>query len=177
MTDETRPEDFKNIRSGDYSHINGWGIDADRRNDPTYPMKQRTNEEHAGYTWTRPTQQHSDTEILHSVERPNLTAVYGTTAPPSGLSGKIRRMAYKYSESSYARWVPLILADRVGMIEGIIDDLAHGHIPNIPGERGWGAEWKHNRRNFVINVATAAVITGAIVYAMTRKKEKEFEII
>ena len=41
----------------DYSHIKGWGIDADPKNDPTYPMKNRTNEEHKGYSWDRPTLQ------------------------------------------------------------------------------------------------------------------------
>jgi hypothetical protein len=29
----------------DYSHIKGWGVDADPKNDPTYPMKHRTNDE------------------------------------------------------------------------------------------------------------------------------------
>ncbi len=178
ITDETKPGDFKNIRTTtDYSHIKGWGIDADKENDPVYPMKHRNNAEHQGYSWERPPLQHCDTEILKSVERPNLTAVYGSTAPPSGLSGKIRRMAYKYSESSYGRWLPLVLADRIGMVEGIIDDFKHGIVPNIPAERGWGAEWKHNRRNFVLNVATVAVITGAVVaYALSKKKKDEFEI-
>jgi threonine dehydrogenase-like Zn-dependent dehydrogenase len=35
----------------------GWGVDADPENDPTYPMKKRNNGEHAGYTWQRPSQQ------------------------------------------------------------------------------------------------------------------------
>jgi hypothetical protein len=33
----------------DTSRIKGWGVDADPRNDPTYPMKRRDNGEHAGY--------------------------------------------------------------------------------------------------------------------------------
>src|SRR5919202_1269440 len=59
----------------DYSHIKGWGIDADRKNDPTYPMKHRNDGEHAGYSWERPTQQQISVEVLHSNERPDLTAV------------------------------------------------------------------------------------------------------
>jgi hypothetical protein len=136
ITDETSPEDFVNARQGKYSHIKGWAIDADVKNDPTYPIKKRNNAEHGGNSWERPVQQNETVEILKSVERPNLSAVYGTSKPPSGLSGIIRRIAYKFSESSYSRWLPLILADRIDMIEGIADDFSKGHIPNIPKEIG-----------------------------------------
>src|SRR4051794_32757819 len=82
-----------NYSDKDYSHIKGWGIDADPENDPTYPMRQpRTDEEQNGYSWNRPTLQVVDREILHSIERPNLTAVFGTSTPPSGLSGVFEGM-------------------------------------------------------------------------------------
>ncbi len=173
ITDETKPSDFVNNRKGDYSHIKGWGIDADLKNDPTYPMKQRTNEEHRGYVWARPVQQADEMEILKSVERPNLTAVFGTSSPPSGLSGSIRRMAYKYSESDMRRWVPLVLADRIGMVEGILDDLRHGIVPNIPKERGWTAEWKYNRTNLAVKLAVTAAVTTAIVAIMLNQQKKK----
>jgi hypothetical protein len=61
-------------------HIKGWGIDADPLNDPTYPIKARTDEEQEGYTWKRPTQQpRQGVEILRSNERKNMPAVFGTT--------------------------------------------------------------------------------------------------
>jgi hypothetical protein len=173
ITDETSPSDFKNIRGGDYSHIKGWGIDADVKNDPTYPMKNRTDEEQQGYTWERPEQQPDNVEILKSVERPNLTAVFGTASPPSGLSGAIRRVAYKYSESSYGRWLPLVLADRIGALEGVIEDVARGHIPNIFAERGWNAEWKYNRKNFVIKVAAGTAITALAIVLLSKKKKRK----
>lgn len=174
ITDETRPEDFVNDRKGKYGHIKGWGIDADLRNDPTYPMKKRTNEEHNGYAWQRPQQQESDTEILKSVERPNLTAVYGTSKPPAGLSGMIRRWAYKYSESSYGRWLPLMIADRVDVVEGIIDDLSKGHVPNIPGEIGLKSEWTHNREKTLKRLAIAGAIAGVgLVLLLSRKNKSE----
>jgi len=173
ITDETSPSDFKNIRGGDYSHIKGWGIDADVKNDPTYPMKNRTDEEQQGYTWERPEQQPDHVEILKSVERPNLTAVFGTASPPSGLSGAIRRVAYKYSESSYGRWLPLVLADRIGAVEGVIEDIARGHIPNIFAERGWNAEWKYNRKNFVIKVAAGTAITALAIVLLSKKKKRK----
>jgi len=155
--------DFKNIGETNHKDIKGWGSDANPENDPTYPMKKRTNEEHEGYSWERPTQQAIDVEILHSNERPNITAVFGTSAPPSGLSGKIRRYAFKYSESSYGHWLPLMLADRINVFEGILDDLKKGHVPNFFAERGWTAEWKYNRENFVKNVAVGVLVTSAVI--------------
>jgi hypothetical protein len=149
----------------DASQVKGWGIDADPENDPTYPMKHRNDGEHAGYSWERPTQQQTDVEVLHSNERPNLTSAFGTSTPPAGLSGMIRRAAFNLSENSYGHWVPLMLADRIGMVEGVVTDLAQGHIPNIFGEMGWKAEWKHNRKSLVTRVAVGAVLASvAIAY-------------
>ena len=139
--------------------MKGWGVDADAKNDPTYPIKKRTNEEHEGYSWERPPQQPENMEVLISNERPAITAVFGTSVPPSGLSGKIRRYAFRYSESSYGHWLPLLLADRVNMVEGIIDDFKRGHIPNIIKERGWTAEWKYNRPALIEKVVVGAVLT------------------
>lgn len=170
LTDETKPSDFKKSEETDYSHIKGWGIDADPENDPVYPMKKRTDEEHEGYAWERPEQQSENVEILKSVERPNLTAAFGTASPPKGLNGEIRKFAFKYSESSYGRWLPLVLADRVGALEGIIDDLKKGHLPNIFAERGWRAEWKHNRKNFLLKIFAAAVVTTVAVKILSSKK-------
>jgi hypothetical protein len=145
------------------SAVRGWGVDADPGNDPTHPMKRRNNGEHAGYTWVRPPQQYPTVEVLHSNERPNLTAVFGTACPPSGLSGAIRRFAFRYSESSYGHWLPLMLADRVNMVEGVVDDLRRGHVPNLPAESGWGALWKHDRARFVGRLAGTALAVGAVV--------------
>jgi hypothetical protein len=49
----------------DPSQIKGWGVDADPKNDPTYPMKLRNDGEQAGYSWERPLQQPT-VEVLHS---------------------------------------------------------------------------------------------------------------
>ena len=158
-------------QSKDFSHIKGWGIDADPENDPTYPMKKWNGDDHKRLHWVRPQQQDIDIEILKSTERPNVSAVFGTSMPPSGLSGSIRRYAFQFSESSYGRWLPLVLADRVNMVEGIIDDLKKGHIPNIFAERGWGAEWKYNRKAFVQKLLVTAAVTTAIVL-LCRDKPK-----
>ena len=57
----------------------------------------------------------------------------------------IRDVAFRFSENDIRHWLLLLLADRVNVVEGILDDLAHGHVPNFFGEMGGPAEWKHNR--------------------------------
>ncbi|MDP9351619.1 MAG: hypothetical protein M3P51_08785 [Chloroflexota bacterium] len=154
----------------DYSHIKGWGVDADPKNDPTYPMKNRNNGEQQGYSWERPPQQPVNIEVLHSNERPDVTAVFGTATPPSGLSGVLRRVAFRFSESNYGHWLPLVVADRVNVVEGVLGDLTHGHIPNVLAERGWKAEWKHNRGSLVRRILVgAAVTTAATAYIRSRR--------
>ena len=147
----------------DSSQIKGWGVDADPRNDPTYPMKLRNDSEHEGYSWERPQQQPLTVEVLHSNERPDITAVFGTSTPPSGPSGALRRLAFRYSESSYGHWLPLVLADRVGVVEGVLGDLTQGRVPNVFAERGWKAEWKHNRTSHLRRVLLGACLISAIV--------------
>ncbi|MGX5687705.1 hypothetical protein [Arcticibacter tournemirensis] len=155
----------------DYTHIKGWGIDADPENEPTYPMKKYTGDDHNRLNWIRPVQQPPSVEILHSNERPNLSAVFGTPVPPSGISGAIRRYAFKYSEGSYGHWLPLILADKINVIEGLIDDVKQGHIPNIFAEKGLKSEWKYNRKAFVQKAFIGALITTAVVAIVLKKKK------
>jgi hypothetical protein len=133
-------------------------------------MKHRNDGEHASYSWERPPQQPITTEILHSIERPNVTSVFGTSTPPSGLSGAIRRIAFRYSESSYGHWLPLMLADRVSVVEGLLGDLKYGHVPNIFAELGWKAEWKHNRTSLVRRILVRVVLISAtIAYFRSRR--------
>lgn len=152
-----------------YNEIKGWGIDADEKNDPTYPLKKRTNEEQKGYSWERPPQQPVNIEVLHSIERPNVSAVFGTAMPPKGLSGRIRRYAFQYSEGSFAHWLPLILADRVNVVEGIIEDIKDGRIPNIFAEKGLKAEWRYNRTAFLKKIAITGLVFSAAVMVLTKK--------
>jgi hypothetical protein len=154
----------------DASSVIGWGLDADAENDPTYPIKNRNNGEHEGYSWDRPEQQPVDIEVLHSTERPNVAATFGKTIPPAGLSGVIRRGAFKYSEDAYMHWLPLMLADRVNMVEGVFQDLSRGHIPNIFSEMGWKAEWKYNRKALVTRVAVGAAVTAVLFAFLTRNR-------
>lgn len=169
-------ENIENASKGlnsNTSKINGWGIDADPENEPTYPMKHYTGDDHKRLNWQRPPLQPVNIEVLHSNERPNLSAVFGTSVPPSGVSGAIRRFAFRYSEGSWTHWLSLIAADRVNMVEGIVDDLAHGHIPNVFKERGWSAEWKYNRKAFVTKLAVTAAVTTVGILLLTSGNKKK----
>ena len=155
----------------DYTTIPGWNTDANPQNEPTYPIKKWTGDDHKRSNWVRPEQQPINVEILHSNERPNVSAVFGTPNPPSGLSGVIRRKAFMFSESEYGHWLNLLLADRVNVVEGIIDDLKRGHVPNIFAERGMKADWKYNRKEVVRNIAIAAIITTGLVWYFSKRKK------
>lgn len=153
-----------------YKEIPGWGMDADPENEPTYPMKNYTGDDHHRSDYQRSAPQAIDVEILKSNERPKMSAVFGNSVPPSGLSGVIRRYAFRHSEDRYRHWLPLIFADRVNMFEGLVEDLRKGYFPNIIAERGWKVEMKYNPKGFATKVATAAAV-GFILYVMLRKKK------
>lgn len=163
----------RSIANRSKDHIPGWGIDNDPENDPTYPMKRWNGADHERLNYDRPAQQPIDREVLKSIERPTLTRVFGTSSPPSGLSGMIRRFAYKYSEASAIHWMGLILADRVNVAEGIVEDLGKGHVPDFIHEMGLASEWKYNRKAFVTKVALqTAFIAGVCLVLSQRKKYK-----
>lgn len=152
--------------------IPGWGMDADPENDPTYPMKHYNGADHERFDYEKAPQQIVDIEVFHSIERPGVTRVFGTSTPPSGVSGAIRRYAYKFSEATATHWMTLILADRVGAIEGKLSDLAKGILPNPWIERGWKAEWKHNRPAFLGKAVSAALFLTAATLLMSGKKKR-----
>jgi hypothetical protein len=158
--------------SNNYKHIKGWGVDADPENEPTYPIKKYTGDDHKRIHWERPPLQPVHVEILHSNERPSPSAVFGTVAPPSGLSGAIRRIAFRFSESEYGHWLNLLLADRVNMVEGLVDDLKRGYIPNILAEKGMKAEWKYNKKGLITKVLVVAGVSYFAIKLMGGKKRK-----
>ncbi|MFD2741805.1 MULTISPECIES: hypothetical protein [Sphingobacterium] len=160
-----------NITNEKFKHIPGWGIDADPENEPTYPMKKYTGDDHKRSDYERADQQKQEILLLKSPERPAISRVFGTTVPPSGLSGAIRRYAFHYSEDKIRHWIPLILADRIQVWEGLLNDLKRGYIPNIVAERGWNIEWKHNPKGMVKKIAIATSL-GFLICCTLRKKKK-----
>jgi hypothetical protein len=150
--------------------IVGWGADLDPAVRPAVP-KERTPQRFVDVTGDELVQQPDrGVKVFHSTERPGLTPVYGTAQPPRGLSGMIRHYAFHHSENDLRRWLMLLFADRVDVVEGIIEDLAHGHVPNVFREMGGPAEWKHNRNGFIRKAFIAGAVVGLIVYAGKRRR-------
>ena len=156
----------------DPATVNGWGVDADPRNDPTYPMRDRSADTETHMNWKRPPLQRPGVEVLQSMEHNRRPAVFGTSSPPSGISGMIRRAAFGYSESDWRHWLMLLGADRINMVEGIVADLGRGHVPNVPAEMGMRAEWQHNKSGLVRKVAIAAAVTVVAVALLDRQKDR-----
>jgi hypothetical protein len=151
--------------------IKGWGADLDKKNRPAVPMERtppRFIHQHEGQI----EQQAETVEVLVSTERPGITPIFGTRQPPSGVSGMIRRAAFKTTENDLRHWLLLLLADRVNVVEGLVDDLAHGHVPNMLGEMGIKAEWKHNPAGLVKKAAIATALVGTAVYLMKGRKQR-----
>jgi hypothetical protein len=160
----------------DTSKIPGWGVDADPENDPTYPIRDRSQDDASGVmAWERPALQEPDVEILRSIEHNRMPAVVGTSTPPSGVSGMIRRAAFKKSESNWWHWLMLMGADRVNVVEGVVQDLARAKIPNIPAEMGARAEWKHNKKGLATKIAVMAAVGVAAAVLLGRKGDDDEE--
>lgn len=145
----------------DPASIPGWGVDADNENDPTWPMRDRAFDDAPGRHWLSPPAQAQEVEVLMSIEHNQRPAVFGSAAPPAGLSGMLRRLAFKTSESRWTHWLLLLGADRINVAEGVLDDLRRGHVPNLWEEFGLGAAWKHDRPALVRRGAIALAVTGA----------------
>ena len=88
----------------------------------------------------------------------------------------IRRQAFKYSESNWAHWLMLMGADRINVVEGVLQDLGRGKVPNIPAEMGVRSEWQHNKRGLATKIAVAGALT-AVIFALGRSSRKETDTI
>ena len=154
------------------STIKGWGSDLDRAARPGGPRDQAP-ELGAELLYPGIEQQPPNIKIHKSTEHGRLTPVFGTSCPPAGLSGRIRDIGYKYSEGRLARWLTLMFADRVDVVEGLISDVAHLHIPNIPKEMGLKSELKHNPAGLAKKVIIAGLcVTACIAYLRVRRSTR-----
>ncbi|MFL6660808.1 MAG: hypothetical protein ACJ8G7_01440 [Rhizobacter sp.] len=156
-----------------HADIPGWGADLDPERRPGYPMERtppRLDPMPEGPVEQQPLRM----KVFHSTERPGVTSVFGTSTPPSGLSGRIRGVAYQYSENDLRHWLLLLFADRVNMVEGLVSDLARGHVPNLYREMGGPAELKYNRAGAMRKAAVAAgvIAVGYLLWANRRKARR-----
>lgn len=154
----------------DISTIPGWGVDADPRNDPTYPMRDQGQDHGLSRRWDRPPVQQPGVEILQSIEHLRQPAVVGTSTPPSGASGLLRRAAFRWSESNWLHWLLLMGADRINVVEGVLDDLTHARIPNIPAEMGIRSELQLNKAGFAKKTAALGLVSLVAIGLFARRR-------
>jgi hypothetical protein len=79
------------------------------------------------------------------MEHAFLTPVFGTTCPPRGVSGRIRRLAYdRYSEGRAAHWLLLLAADRIDTKESMLRSFLTLRPDNPITETGVLSEFKRH---------------------------------
>ena len=125
------------------ARIPGWGADLDPTNRPSVP-RERFDPTLTGAHWDYPDQQPEIWPRERSIEHQHLTPVFGTSTPPKGISGVLRRFAYRrFSEARAAHWLILIAADRVDAIESHLRSLLTLHPDNPITQTGVLSEFHH----------------------------------
>lgn len=165
------------------TRIPGWGVDLDPRDRPSVPRLQ-FDPELTGAHWDFPERQPERWPRERSIEHKFLTPVFGTSCPPKGLSGVMRKFAYKkYSEGRAAHWLILIAADRVDALEsnllsflslrpdnpltetGVLSEFSRHGIASRRGQKR--ADLAHQTLDPVI-VAAPWVLGGGLAYSAVR---------
>lgn len=158
------------------STIKGWGSDLTTEMRPGVPRDQAP-ELGAESLYPALQRQVPHIKIHKSTEHGRLTPLFGTSCPPRGLSGLIRDFGYTFSEGRLTRWMTLMFADRVNVVEGILSDLAEGHVPNIPREMGIRSELKYNRAAFARKVFIAGACTAALLsYSKMQRRRRRASV-
>ena len=118
------------------ARIPGWGADLDPTDRPSVP-RERFDPGASGAHWDFPDRQPERWPRERSIEHAFLTPVFGTSCPPKGLSGVLRKHAYAaYSEGRAAHWLVLLAADRVDAVESHLRSLASVRPDNPVTETG-----------------------------------------
>jgi hypothetical protein len=118
------------------ARIPGWGADLDPANRPAVP-RERYDLGTTGAHWELPERQPEKWPRERSIEHTQLTPVFGTAAPPHGVSGAVRRLAYaRYSEARAAHWVLLVAADRIDSVGATLGALVTMRPDNPVSETG-----------------------------------------
>lgn len=155
-----------------HPEIQGWGADSDPTSRPAVP-RERTPPRFVNPPYVRPEQQPQRIPVLISNERGGvITPVFGTDVPPAGVSGLMRKLAFRYSEGDLRHWLILLAADRVNVVEGIVDDFIHLRPPNIFKEMGWKAELRHRPVRGALKIGVTASVLGLVLFKLFAPKPK-----
>lgn len=160
-----------NTSPEDHAHIIGWGSDRDKNVRPAHQMW-KIPEEGTGAHWDVPEQQ-PNFKDFYSIERPAPTHVFGTSVPPKGVSGVIRKVAFKFSEGEWEHWLLLLFADRVNVVEGLFEDVLQGTRPRLLKERGWDVDKKFKTKRYKRVVAFSFIAVLLPFFFLAARKDKE----
>jgi len=125
------------------ARIPGWGVDLDPKDRPSVPREQ-FDPGLNGAHWEFPERQPETWPRERSTEHAFLTPVFGTSCPPKGLSGVVRKYAYTYSEARSAHWLLLLGADRIDAVESHLRSFLTLHPDNPITETGVRSELTHH---------------------------------
>ena len=120
--------------------IPGWGVDLAPADRPSYPKEIAAE---TGAHWDVPERQVETVPRERSTEHKHLTPVFGTAQPLRGVSGWIRRYAYRYSEGQTAHWLLLMAGDRVDVLESRVGAVFQGRPDNVIAETGVLSEFEN----------------------------------
>jgi hypothetical protein len=149
--------------------IKGWGSDLDAKDRPGVP-RDKAPELGVELLYPPIPQQIARIKIYKSTEHGKLTPVFGTSCPPRGLSGQLRDIGYRFSEGRLARWMTLLMADRINVVEDLINDLSQGRVPNVPREMGIRAELRYNAAGFAKKMLILTACSAAVVALLRMRR-------
>ena len=126
------------------ARIPGWGVDLDPKDRPSVP-RERFDPNLSGAHWDFPERQPEKWPRERSNEHKFLTPVFGTSCPPKGVSGTMRKYAYRrFSEARAAHWLILVAADRVDALGSHLRSFATPRPDNPITETGVRSELSHH---------------------------------
>ena len=95
---------------------NGWGADHSPFERPGIPQEVDPPQPLASAHWLEPEQQVATQRPLVG-QGLSLTPVFSSAVPVRGVSGALRRLAYRVPDYRARRWLLLMVADRVDALE------------------------------------------------------------
>lgn len=109
--------------------IFGAGVDGSQEARPGVPMEKENPGPAGNAHWLMPDRMEDPGTIQKRAGLEQLTPVFGTAVPPRGLSGVMRKAAYKVPEHFTSHWLILLAADRVDVLEDRLKRLLPFAIP------------------------------------------------